>query len=64
MAMADVLLDDPNTLKAMVLAECVTGGCAKSSGSCNGIGSRRRAATLPEEQLRLGLASVEQIAAA
>jgi transposase len=63
-AMADSLPDDPGTLKAMLLAER-----AQNERLCQIIKELqrhrfgRRAETLPEDQMLLGLEEVEQVAA-
>ena len=64
MAMTDVLPDDPGTLKAMVLAECARAERLEQiikEMQRHRFG--RRAETLPEDQLLLGLEDVEQVEA-
>src|SRR3990170_4128774 len=62
--MADTLPDDPGTLKAMLLAERARAGRLKQiNKELQRQRFGRRAETLPEDQLLLGLEEVEQVAA-
>jgi transposase len=63
-AMADALPDDPNTLKAMLLAERARAERLEQIiKELRRHRFGRRAETLPEDQMLLGLEDVEQIAA-
>ena len=63
-AMADSLPDDPDTLKAMLLAERVQNERLRQIiKELQRHRFGRRAETLPEDQMLLGLEEVEQVAA-
>lgn len=62
--MSDVLPDDPETLKAMLLAErCESERLRQIIKELQRHRFGRRAETLPEDQMLLGLEDVEQVAA-
>jgi hypothetical protein len=61
---SDALPDDPETLKAMLLAErCESKRLRQIIKELQRHRFGRRAETLPEEQMLLGLEDVEQVAA-
>jgi transposase len=61
---SDVLPDDPETLKAMLLAErCESERLRQIIKELQRHRFGRRAETLPEDQMLLGLEDVEQVAA-
>lgn len=65
MSLVDALPDDPGTLKAMLLAERArTEQLEQIIKELQRHRFGRRAETLPEDQLLLGLEDVEQVAAA
>lgn len=62
--MSDALPDDPETLKAMLLAErCESERLRQIIKELHRHRFGRRAETLPEDQMLLGLEDVEQVAA-